>query len=168
MAAPHLKLSASALILDGPLEPAIRGDLSDVPRVLLNVFKDGKRSYYNLPGGVTQRGESLHEALRREVREETGLALNSTDIGLPLLLWEYEPKRLNLRFGKRHKVGVVFRCALPTGQQPKLPKKPDPKQIDVRWFPLESLPMLDLQPHVGSLLLDALHARLRVPFYLEG
>jgi 8-oxo-dGTP diphosphatase len=30
---------------------------------------------YSLPGGVVETGETLHEALLREVREETGMAI---------------------------------------------------------------------------------------------
>jgi 8-oxo-dGTP pyrophosphatase MutT (NUDIX family) len=38
-------------------------------------LKDHSRSYWKLPGGRIQRGESLTGALGREVADETGLAI---------------------------------------------------------------------------------------------
>jgi len=50
------------------------------------IIRDGKvlvvrrarppaKGFYSLPGGVVEIGETLHEAVRREVREETGMAI---------------------------------------------------------------------------------------------
>ena len=51
------------------------------------IFRDGKvllvrrarspaKGFYSLPGGRVEFGESLHQALKREVDEETGLAID--------------------------------------------------------------------------------------------
>jgi ADP-ribose pyrophosphatase YjhB (NUDIX family) len=51
------------------------------------IFRDGKvllarrarspaKGFYSLPGGRVEFGESLHEALKREVDEETGLEID--------------------------------------------------------------------------------------------
>ena len=58
---PYLAVSA-AIIRDGHVLVARRA-------------KGASTGYYTLPGGVVEAGETLTEALKREVAEETGLAI---------------------------------------------------------------------------------------------
>jgi ADP-ribose pyrophosphatase YjhB (NUDIX family) len=64
-------------------DPATRPQLA----VSGAIFRDGKvllvrrarspgKGFYSLPGGRVEHGESLHEALKREVDEETGLRID--------------------------------------------------------------------------------------------
>ncbi|MCA9912487.1 MAG: NUDIX domain-containing protein, partial [Anaerolineae bacterium] len=59
--------------------------------LLLVEFDDETGLHYNLPGGGVEEGETLHQALRREVREETHAEL--AEIGRLLLAWEYVPQQ---------------------------------------------------------------------------
>lgn len=145
------KLSASAVI--------IRNN-----HILLIEFQDPKQGhYFNLPGGGVKEGESLIEALRREVLEETGVHLET--IGPQIATWEYEPIRLANRYGKAHKIGFVFVCTLRKLNEPHLAKTPDNHQVGVRWLPCEQLPHTPLHPMIGRELLDALNRESQAPFY---
>jgi ADP-ribose pyrophosphatase YjhB (NUDIX family) len=64
-------------------DPALRPQLA----VSAVIFRDGKvllvrrarspgKGFYSLPGGRVEHGESLHQALAREVDEETGLRID--------------------------------------------------------------------------------------------
>lgn len=66
-----------ALVGNRPLIIACAGVLifDDARRVLLQRRTDGGQ--WGIPGGAMNLGESLEEAARREVREETGLRLGT-------------------------------------------------------------------------------------------
>ena len=69
------------ITLGEPLEPQrfscrIYGVLRREREVLLTRSRFIKREFVNFPGGGVELGEAPIEALRREYREETGLAIN--------------------------------------------------------------------------------------------
>lgn len=45
----------------------------DQGRILMFETREGSRTYWDFPGGRVNEHETLHDALRREVREETGI-----------------------------------------------------------------------------------------------
>ena len=50
--------------------------------LLIRRGKEPLRGRWVIPGGTVEAGETLHEALVREVREETGLAVRPTEVVL--------------------------------------------------------------------------------------
>jgi 8-oxo-dGTP diphosphatase len=124
----HIRVSANAAIVyEGKL--------------LLVEFDDATGLHYNLPGGGCQPGETLEECVRREVLEETCAHITVRRV---LLLREYEPERIDQRFGAQHKLNVIFEAFLMDGSEPRLPDHPDPHQTGVRWMPLADLLTVDL------------------------
>lgn len=53
----------------------------DTEKILMVKNKGTKGSYYTLPGGAVEPGETLEEAARREAREETGLIVETNGLG---------------------------------------------------------------------------------------
>ncbi|HEX3051711.1 MAG TPA: NUDIX domain-containing protein [Aggregatilineaceae bacterium] len=111
--------------------------------LLIECFEDGYGLHYNLPGGGTQRGEPVRAAVRREVREETGLKV---EVGRLLLAYEA------LHPDIHHSFGLLFECHVPPGAEPSLPAVPDSFQIGVVWVPLADLKTIRLLPDIGPQL----------------
>lgn len=80
---------------------------------------------WSLPGGRVHAGELLHEALIREVAEETGLNVSSVG-SLAYAVHVDDPK------AGRHVVGFVFEAEVADG--PLLPADPDELILDVWWI----------------------------------
>jgi 8-oxo-dGTP diphosphatase len=92
-------------------------------RVLLlnHVFRSG--SGWGIPGGFIEKGEQPEEALRRELREEIGLELDSAEIALVRTL------------AKPVQIEIIFRC------RPRGAHGQESFEIkSAEWFALDRLP----------------------------
>jgi ADP-ribose pyrophosphatase YjhB (NUDIX family) len=90
---------------------------------------------WSLPGGVLECGETLHEAVAREAREETGLLVEPGE-----MLGVYERViRDDERRVRYHYVLIDFLCR-PVGGD----LKAGSDAADVRWFTHDELPALNL------------------------
>ncbi len=77
--------------------------LDDHGRLLVvNAYPGGIPELWTVPGGGVHAGASLPENLAREVREETGLAV---DVGSPCLVNEFHDPASGF-----HQVDLYFRC----------------------------------------------------------
>lgn len=102
--------------------------------------------FHILPGGGQLHGETLHETLLRECREEIG---TEVEIGEIAYVREYIGR--NHSFYRQHKefhqLEVVFHCRLPQGVKVEGGPGSDKHQIGVEWIPLERLPEINFFPN---------------------
>ncbi len=145
----------------------LRGD-----KILLIEFRDENGVHYNLPGGGLDVGETIEEGLKRECLEEASVHVEVEGL---ILAWEYVPEKLNNRYGKRQKVGLVFLCHLAEGSEPEFPSKPDKNQIGVRWVSMnefETLPSSKrpvLYPKFEKQLFEAIkNKKSAIPVWIEA
>lgn len=115
----NIRLNAAAVIL--------RDD-----RILLVEFDDETGLHYNLPGGGVETGESIYEALRREVMEETSATIEA--IQRLLMVREYLVTKQHYKYGDAHKVALVFLCTLSQGSESHYPSEPDSHQTGICGF----------------------------------
>lgn len=79
---------------------------------------------WDTPGGRLEFGESLEEALQREVREELGPSV-SLNVRQVLNAWTFEKDR------RTQLVGITFLCDL--AGRPQLPD--DSEHVSFEWIP---------------------------------
>jgi 8-oxo-dGTP diphosphatase len=105
--------------------------------VLLVRHKKGDESYWLLPGGGVEWGESLDAALRRELHEEASLEIRVGDI--MFVSDTVAPD------GSRHFVQCCFEGTI-TGGELKVGE--DERVVEVRFVSLDELPELDFRPDI--------------------
>jgi len=100
------------------------------------LVRQSYRRSWGVPGGLLRRGEDAVDGARREVFEETGLAVDL--LGEPTVVVDAEPQR----------VDVVFRARPAAGQDPGRATPCSPEIVEVGWFRPSELP--DLQHEASA------------------
>lgn len=101
--------------------------------------------FHILPGGGQRHGETLHQTLLRECREEIGL---EPIVGPIAYVREYIGRNHGFRQAHRefHQIEVVFRCQLAPGATPAAGHEADKHQVGLAWIPLGQLPEVEFYP----------------------
>jgi 8-oxo-dGTP diphosphatase len=121
--------------------------------LLVRRGREPMKGEWSIPGGALELGETLQDAVRRELREETGLDVEPTRILLVL-------DRI-LKYGRRvkyHYVIVDFACRLKGGRL-----TPASDVLDARWVPRKELPCYHLTDKALRLIRQAFNRRRRIP-----
>lgn len=106
-------------------------------------------SYWILPGGGVERGETLEEAVRREMMEETGL---SCRVGPLVFIKEllYPHPGSPDQGSRHHSLSLGFHCEVTGGETitGHDPEYPDDQQMimQVDWLPVDKLDRYELYP----------------------
>lgn len=125
--------------------------------ILLVKNIEGDSFYWGLPGGAVEEGETLEQAVIREVKEETGYNIVIT--GLCSLREAYLSKR------EQHVLFVTFFAKVVGGELQI--KDPDQEIAEVKWADIQTAKEL-MQSLFESLKLNSDNNKIQAFYAFEG
>ncbi len=105
---------------------------------MILLVHDVEDDLWELPGGRLNEGESLHDGLNREIKEEIGVNVEPTDV-FDLFIFT----------GKRHHFAVVYQCTLLSSPDDI---KMNEEISHVRWIKAEDVASIPMRPEYTTLL----------------
>lgn len=100
---------------------------------------------WEMPAGKVEWDESPHKTAVREVLEETGYIVeaDASAVAVKDMVWHFPTKDV-------HTILLAYRCRLVGGKR----RVPGGKVVDVRWWPLNGLPLNNLLPLDDEFILE--------------
>ena len=145
------KIITFGALFQRPMTLGVRGLVLDAEDRVLLVRHTYVPGFY-LPGGGVESGETLLQALARELEEEGGVHL----LGAPTLHGVYLNRRISPRDHVALYVVRLFRC--------DGPREPDHEIAEAGFFPLDALPE-DSTPATRARIAEVLDGAPNSPYW---
>jgi len=137
-----------------PIRNSVKALILRDGSLLANQMTGPDGVWFDLPGGGQEPGETLHEALRRECREEIGVEIQVHGLRFvrDYIAGNHEFAAVSPEV---HMVVFMFVCTIVDGAEPHLGPMPDggprldgyvSRQVGVEWMPIDSLEAFPLSP----------------------
>jgi 8-oxo-dGTP diphosphatase len=131
----------------GTIRIRVAGILVKDGKILLVRHEKNDKSYWLLPGGGVEFGETVEEGLAREFREEVGLKVR---VGKLVLVQDSIPPDLH-----RQVLNLYF---LVQAEEGPLRVTPDAVLRDAAFYSLEEFPKMQVNPNVKKEIMEGIAA----------
>ena len=113
-------------------------------KFLVEQVDQGRGIFYKLPGGGHHFGETIHEALHRELQEELGI---DAEIGTLLFIRDYLAKNHDMEFDDSNfqQTELMFLCNVKDFSNLGRGTEPDKNQV-ICWKSIEELEQIKFYP----------------------
>ncbi len=98
---------------------------------------------YSLPGGMVEPGETLEQAVLRELHEEVGLHAAN-----PILIYPHEIIDKDAKDAIRHHVVLMVHAAWWQGGEAQT----GPEALDIKWANFDEIEQLHTTPHLAEVV----------------